>query len=179
MRLKLHSSLSRPVGMALVALSAVVSPAYARAPKAPPLSSASVVGTWEAVDAESLQLFVLKIEGLEPSKVGIVEVSGSVVPVVISFQATSVALDKTGRLVVNARAEQRGVRYVAEIRATGSAEATSGIMRGTVAVGTGSTVGVPGASIVFTKSEEGLARWLVRVRTMAQETLDRKSSSAP
>lgn len=177
MRLKSSCPLVQLIGI-VAAVCVIGGPLHATVAKAPPLSPSSIVGTWEAIETESLQLFVLKIGGLEPSKVGLVEVSGPGIPVVISFLATSVELDKSGRLVMVARAEQRGVKYVAEIRATGTGEGKNGIMRGTISVRIGPGNGTGGDSpIVFTKSEEGFARWLGRSRSMADAALAEKGTN--
>jgi hypothetical protein len=139
----------------------------------PPVSSETLVGTWEAVDPEGLRLYVLKIGSMKPSEVDLVVVAGpGENPVVFAYRADSIRVDRNGRLVMTGSSEQHGDAWSVEVDVVGTAYEDDGLMRGQVLIWRkADKKWASRFQVLFTRSDEGFTRWLLRARTKAEGKL--------
>jgi len=154
-------------------LSATAGRSTAHQAEMPPVSSETLVGTWEAVDPEGLRLYVLKIGSMKPSEVDLVVVAGpGENPVVFAYRADSIRVDRNGRLVMTGSSEQHGDAWSVEVDVVGTAYEDDGLMRGQVLIWRkADKKWASRFQVLFTRSDEGFTRWLLRARTKAEGKL--------
>ena len=157
--------------LATLCITALRAEAHQAAP--PPLEGKTIIGTWEAVNADRLRLYVLKIGGTKPSEVNLVVIAGPGENLVASvYHADAFRLDKSGRLVVTASGKRGGDRWFAEVDAVGTGYGEEGTMEGKVRTWRNNDEKSASTfKVLFTKSSEGLTQWLVRARAKATEFL--------